>query len=269
MKYILVTILCCLGLGACLGRGGGKSLTAERPRQASVRVPERYSYRIAAVHPHDPSSYTQGLYWDRGRLYEGTGLYGESALLETDPATGKALRRESLPAELFGEGIARLGDTIYQLTWQEGRALLYDAATFRRIGEFRYPGEGWGLTTDGSVLYASDGTSRIRVLDPRDFSVKREIFVIAEGRAQEYLNELEWIGGELWANVYMTDLIVRIDPATGEVTGVIDLTGLLPEADRTPQTDVLNGIAWDRETGRIFVTGKRWSKLFEIEPVGR
>lgn len=155
------------------------------------------------------------------------------------------------------------------MTWQEGRALLYDAATFRRIGEFRYPGEGWGLTTDGSVLYASDGTSRIRVLDPRDFSVKREIFVTAEGRAQEYLNELEWIGGELWANVYMTDLIVRIDPATGEVTGVIDLTGLLPEADRTPETDVLNGIAWDRETGRIFVTGKRWSKLFEIEPVGR
>ena len=269
MKYILVTILCCMGLGACLGRGGGRSLGTEQSEGASVRVPDRYSYRIVAVYPHDPDSYTQGLYWDNGTLFEGTGLYGESALLETELKSGKALRRESLPAEFFGEGIARLGDTIYQLTWQEGVALLYDAATFRRIGQFRYTGEGWGLTTDGTLLYASDGTSRIRVLDPRDFSLKREIFVTTEGRPQEYLNELEWIDGELWANVYMTDQIVRIDPATGVVTGVMDLTGLLPEADRTPDTDVLNGIAWDETTDRIFVTGKKWNKLFEIVPVKR
>lgn len=269
MKYIFLTILCCVGLGACLGRGGGKSLPREQSAQNSIRVPDSYSYRIVAVYPHDVSSYTQGLYWDEGSLYEGTGLYGASALMQTDLKTGKSLRREPLPAELFGEGIARLGDTIYQLTWQEERALLYDAATFRRIGEFRYSGEGWGLATDGTVLYASDGSSRIRVLDPRDFTPIREIDVTIEGRPQEYLNEMEWIDGELWANVYMSDRIVRIDPLTGVVTGVVDLTGILPEADRTPQTDVLNGIAWDKSTGRIFVTGKNWNKLFEIEPVKR
>ncbi len=173
----------------------------------------------------------------------------------------------TLDDKYFGEGIALLGGKIYQLTWLEGEALAYDAATLKRTGEFAYQGEGWGLTTDGKLLYMSDGTSEIRVVDPSDFSIKNSFEVSLGGRRVNMLNELEWIDGHIWANIYMGNSIVIINPGNGNVEGVIDLTGLLPLADYAPDTDVLNGIAYDAAAGRIFVTGKKWNKLFEIEIV--
>lgn len=228
---------------------------------------ERYTYVVRNTYPHLTTSYTQGLQFTDGELWEGTGEYGHSVLQRLDLATGKADVKVRLPRSEFGEGITLLNGEIYQLTWMNNTAHVYDRETLRKIRDFRYPGEGWGLTTDGKKLYMSDGTAYIHVLDPATFSRERSIPVTYEGQSVEMLNELEWIDGKIWANVYTTDQIVLIDPATGVVGGVVDLTGLLPESDRTAQTDVLNGIAYDAATERIFVTGKRWDKLFEIEIV--
>ena len=172
-----------------------------------------------------------------------------------------------LPRSEFGEGIALLGGKLYQLTWQSNTAHVYslEDGKLRKIRDFRYPGEGWGLTTDGEKLYMSDGTSTIHTVDPATFRREKRVTVTYKGAPVEYLNELEWIGGKIWANVYTTDQIVVIDPATGVVEGVVDLTGLLSETEMTATTDVLNGIAYDAEGDRIFVTGKNWPKLYEIE----
>lgn len=264
MKYIF-SILVCVGVAA--GCGGRRASSATE--RAADQPATAYTYRIKNVYPHDESAYTQGLYMLDGALYEGTGQYGASALRRVDLETGRVGREVKLPENVFGEGIAQLDGKIYQLTWREGRAFVYDARTFERLSEFRYTGEGWGLTTDGKRLYMSDGTSRIRVLDPATFREEGDLVVIRDGRAVEALNELEWIDGEIWANVFMTNEIVRIDPESGRVTGVVDLTGILPPADHTPKTDVLNGIAWDSVANRIFVTGKNWKKLFEIEVLPR
>ena len=183
------------------------------------------------------------------------------------PSTSKPGAR--LPQEDFGEGITLLDGKLYQLTWQSNKAYVYDLETGKKIKEFRYPGEGWGLTTDGQKLYMSDGTANIYTLDPATFKREKRTTVTLKGIAINFLNELEWIGGKLWANVYTTDQIVIIDPATGVVEGVVDLTGLLPDEEVTPTTDVLNGIAYDAAGKRIFVTGKNWSKLFEIEIIGK
>ena len=230
-------------------------------------APVSYGYREIASYPHDNTAYTQGLYWHDGYLYEGTGTEGASSLRKVDLTTGQVLQKIDLDKKYFGEGIALLDGKIYQLTWQHGLGFIYDAETFRQVGDFQYAGPGWGLTTDGTHLYMSNGSERIDVIDPNGFKKVRTIEVYTDSQKVENLNELEWIEGEIWANVYTSDQIVRIDPATGAVTGVIDLRGILKTADKEINTDVLNGIAYDAACKRIFVTGKNWKKLFRIEVV--
>jgi glutamine cyclotransferase len=198
-------------------------------------------------------------------MWEGTGQHGESRLQRIDLTTGKADVVAELPEADFGEGITLLGDKIYQLTWTSNKAYVYDLKSERRIKIFRYPGEGWGLTTDGEKLYMTDGSARLSTIDPETFKRTQSVTVTYNGNPLQLLNELEWIEGKIWANVYTTDKIVIIEPTTGVVEGVIDLEGLLPESEQTPSTDVLNGIAYDSVEKRIFVTGKNWSKLFEIK----
>lgn len=229
-----------------------------------LAAPRYYDYRVEQSYPHNEAHYTQGLIFAHGTLYEGTGMNGESLLAQVDLMSGKRVRSVDLDDKYFGEGITLLGDKMYQLTWQSGKALVYNVHNFKVVEQFDYQGEGWGITTDGEVLYMSNGSNKITVRNADDFSIIRTISVYTERGALNYLNELEWIDGELWANVYMTDYIARIDPKTGLVVGVVDLAGLLPAADRTPRSEVLNGIAYDKSSGRIFVTGKYWSKMFEI-----
>ena len=224
----------------------------------------RYSYEVVATWPHDRRAFTQGLVFRHGNLLESTGLNGQSTLREADMKTGAILKQVEVPAQFFAEGLAVLGDRAYQLTWQNHKGFVYDVDTFRLEREFAYEGEGWGLTTDGRVLILSDGTSQIRFLDPATFQVRRTIKVVADGKPISRLNELEWINGEIFANVWQTDEVVRIDPATGVVRGTIDFSGLLAPQDRGPETDVLNGIAYDAESDRLFITGKRWPKIFEV-----
>jgi glutamine cyclotransferase len=232
-------------------------------------APVRYSYRVIHAWPHDPAAFTQGLVFRDGDLLESTGLNGESTLREVELQTGRVLKRISLPPEYFAEGLAFIGSRAYQLTWQNHRGFIYDVDTFRPEGEFTYEGEGWGLATDGSLLVMSDGTSRIRFFDPAGFRLVREIHVTESGKPVERLNELEWIKGEIFANVWQTDEVVRIDPSSGVVRGVVDFSGLLPVNERRPDTDVLNGIAYDAAGGRLFVTGKRWPEIFEVRLIPR
>lgn len=273
-SYILVFAAVVVAL-SCGGRGskvqdgeeaGNDTETSHTMRQQG---PVFYSYKVRNVYPHDTDSYTQGLYWDNGYLWEGTGEYGNSKLRKVRLDTGMPVKEISLVEKYFGEGIALLDGLIYQLTWREGEAFVYDAATFEKVDSFTYQGEGWGLTTDGEKLYMSDGSNKIKILNPEDFSVITT-FEVKDGRQPvAMLNELEWIDDKIWANVYLSDEVVIIDPATGQLTGRIDFSGLLPRNEIRPYTDVLNGIAYDPETGRIFVTGKKWHKLFEIELVER
>lgn len=227
-----------------------------------------YSYHIVQEFPHDPDAFTQGLVYADDVLYEGTGLNGESTLRRVALESGKVLESTALDPVHFGEGIAIVGDRIYQLTWQTGTAFVYDRETLRSLTTFSYPTEGWGLTTDGERLIMSDGTNQLFFRDPETFREQSRIAVCNGDQPVPNLNELEYVDGEVWANVWQTDRIARIDPGTGHVTGWIDLTGLLPVAESEEwQVDVLNGIAFDAETDRIFVTGKLWPKLFEIELV--
>ena len=260
MKRSFTVLLAGLLLAAC----GGNTARARKPAAEPLQ-PKRYSYTVQRVYPHLTTSYTQGLQFADGVLWEGTGQHGESVLQTLDLETGRAKVVARLPRSEFGEGIALLDGKVYQLTWQSNKAYVYDAATGEKLREHRYPGEGWGLTTDGRKLYMSNGSEYIYTLDPATFKREKSIVVTAAGEPVNFLNELEWIDGKIWANVYTTDLIVIIDPATGVVEGVADLAGLLSESEMTPATDVLNGIACDPATGRIFVTGKNWPKLFEIK----
>ena len=232
--------------------------------------PSTFGYRVVSEYPHDRRAFTQGLVYLDGVLYEGTGLNGQSTLRRVDLETGEVLQAVGLSEEYFGEGIAVLGDRIYQLTWKNGVCVVFDRETFELQEAFTYETGGWGLTTDGERLIMSDGTNRLFVRDPETFAELDTIDVYDGVRAIWNLNELEVVDGEIWANVWQTDLIARIDPATGQVTGWIDLTGLLSEKERERHpVDVLNGIAYDPETDRLFVTGKLWPKLFEIEVVPR
>ncbi len=226
-----------------------------------------YSYEVVRSWPHDPTAFTQGLVCHEGDFLESTGLNGESTLRDVDRKTGRVLKKISVPARYFAEGLAVIGGKAYQLTWQNHTGFVYDVATFQQEGEFSYEGEGWGLTTDGHLLVLSDGTNQLRFIDPATFKVVRTIAVTAAGRPVNRLNELEWVEGEIFANVWQTDEVMRIDPATGLVRGIIDFSGLLSPLDRTPQTDVLNGIAYDPEHHQLFVTGKRWPMIFEVRLV--
>ena len=254
--------LLAMTLAACSGRT--KTLRTETPA-ATPAAPRTYTYRVIESYPHSTDSYTQGLLFADGVMWEGTGEYGHSRLQRIDLETGRTDVVATLPRSEFGEGIALLDGKIYQLTWENNKAYVYDAATGRQLRTFAYAGEGWGLTTDGERLYMSDGSEYLRILDPETCRVQRSVPVTFRGAPVQLLNELEWIDGKIWANVYVTDQIVIIDPASGIVEGVIDLRGLLPDEEIAPDTDVLNGIAYDAASERIFVTGKRWSKLFEIE----
>ncbi|MBD0426516.1 glutaminyl-peptide cyclotransferase [Aquisalinus flavus] len=225
-----------------------------------------YGYSIVNTYPHDQGAFTQGLLWKDGHLYESTGRNGESTVRKVDLETGEVLQRHDVPFEYFGEGLVDWNGQLINLTWRAGKAFVLDQETFEVEGEFTYPGEGWGITSNGAQLIMSDGSDRLRFLDPETFEEVSSLRVTARGQPVGRLNELEWIEGEIWANVWQSNAIVRIDPATGGVTGVIDLTGLSQMAGIGPSRDfVLNGIAWDKDGGRLFVTGKYWPALFEIE----
>lgn len=221
-------------------------------------------YKIVKSHPHDPGAFTQGLFFHDGFLFEGTGLHGRSSIRKVDIETGKVLQAVELPAEFFGEGITPWGDRLIGITWQQQTAFVLDLKTFKLWRKFSYAGEGWGLTQNGRELIMSDGTAELRFLDPLNFKELRRLRVTADGRPLDLLNELEWVEGEIWANVWQSDRIARIDPKTGRVTGWIDLAGL--HTQRSGQgDDVLNGIAYDAKGKRLFVTGKLWPRLFEIQ----
>lgn len=239
-----------------------------QPRPALHRqtVPE-YGFKIVQIYPHDPNAYTQGLVYHKGFLYEGTGLNGRSSLRKVRLETGEVLQKIDLPPTYFGEGIAMLGNKIFQLTWKAHTGFVYDAVTFRELRTFSYPGEGWGLTTDGHNLYMSDGTPEIRVLKPDTFKEIRRIKVHDGTVPVQELNELEYINGEIFANVWQTDKIARISLRTGKVVGWIDLAGILSPVYRRTADAVLNGIAYDAKGKRLFVTGKLWPNLLQIELV--
>ncbi|HOU39691.1 MAG TPA: glutaminyl-peptide cyclotransferase [Promineifilum sp.] len=229
--------------------------------------PPVYTFEIINTYPHDPTAFTEGLVFFDGTLYEGTGRWGESALREVALETGAVLRNLPLDAQYFGEGIAVLNDRVYQLTWQEGTGFVYDRATFAPLQTFSYTHEGWGITHDGARLIMSDGTPVIRFWDPETLQETGRITVRDNNGPVNRLNELEYVDGEIWANIWLTDLIARISPKTGDVLGYIDLTGLLDTSGLTQPVDVLNGIAYDAAGGRLFVTGKLWPSLFEIRVV--
>ena len=228
-----------------------------------------YTYKVMATFPHSRTSYTQGLQIVDGELWEGTGEYGTSRILRVDLASGKALQSRANSANEFGEGITVLDNKIYQLTWTNGKLHVYDRKTLKLLATHTYKGEGWGLTSDGEKLYMSDGTSTIRILDPATLKQVGSIKVTLQGQTLNLLNELEWINGKIWANVYTTDQIVIINPQSGVIEGIVDLRGILPVKEYDNKTDVLNGIAYDKATKRIFVTGKNWSKLFEIKIIAQ
>ena len=226
-----------------------------------------YTYMILNTYTHDRDALTQGLVLENGVLYEGTGLYGKSSLRKVDLETGKVLQVHRLPSAYFGEGITIFGDTIIQLTWQSKRGFVYDKNSFEVLREFTYKTEGWGITNDGKRLIMSDGTSTLYFLDADTFIVIGQVQVYDSNVPVANLNELEYIRGQVYANVWHTDSIAIIDPDSGRVTGWIDLSGLLPPQTDGMPVDVLNGIAYDTEAGRLFVTGKLWPSLFEIELV--
>ena len=232
-----------------------------------AQTPE-YGYQVVHSYPHDPNAFTQGLEYRAGFLYEGTGLKGHSSLRKVKLETGKVLQQIDLDPEYFGEGITVLNQKITELTWQSETGFVYDQSSFRKERTFSYLGEGWGLANDGQNIYMSDGSPQIRVWDPATLKEKRRILVVDRGQPVLNLNELEWVRGELYANIWQKDVIARISPADGRVLGWIDLTGILSAEDRSrQQVDVLNGIAYDVLGNRLFVTGKLWPKLFEIKLV--
>jgi len=227
--------------------------------------PKQYTYRVVQTYPHDTKAYTQGLLFDDGYLYESTGLKGKSTLRKVNLQTGEPLRLIDLPTEVFGEGLALVDDKLIQITWQDQVAFVYQKDDFKLLKRINYNiREGWGLTYDGTFLLMTDGSATLYFLDKDHLTEVHRIEVCDNKGPVFQLNELEYINGELWANVYTTDDIVRIDLKTGVVVGRINLSGLLKNSDKTQQTDVLNGIAYDEKTGKIYVTGKNWPKLFEI-----
>jgi len=222
---------------------------------------------VVHVYPHDPEAFTQGLVYLDGLLYEGTGLNGQSTLRRVDLETGEVLDSRSLPDQFFGEGIAIIDDRIFQLTWLSNVGFIYDLMSFEQIDSFGYPTQGWGLTYDGTHLIMSDGTPTLHFMDPETLEDVRTLQVLDQGTPVHRLNELEYIDGVVYANVWKTDRIARIDPESGEVIDWIDLSGLLAHGDAADRVDVLNGIAYDAVLDRLFVTGKLWPNLFEIEVV--
>jgi glutamine cyclotransferase len=235
-------------------------------RVSQAGIPE-YGYEIVHAYPHDPLAYTQGLFYLDGFLYEGTGLNGRSSVRKVRLETGEVLQQRDIPEQYFGEGIVNWKDRLMEITWRSQTGFIYDLGTFAPRSQFSYPGEGWGLTQDGRRIIMSDGTSELRFWDPETLRETGRVMVTEDGRPVPELNELEWVKGEVYANVYQTERIARIDAGSGKVVGWIDLAGILSAADRVREVDVLNGIAYDAKGDRLFVTGKLWPKLFEIRLV--
>ncbi|KGB54521.1 Glutamine cyclotransferase [Sphingopyxis sp. LC81] len=244
------------------------ALLVDPPAAATPAPIERCGYRIVETFPHEATSFTQGLFWDEGHLYEATGQYGQSRVARLDLKTGKALAQTKLPSDQFGEGITRWGDQIIGVTWQGGVGNRWSIKDLKPVGTFKYEGEGWGVSMVDGSLVLSDGTTELRFFDPATMKEQRRVTVRFGGRPISMINELETIDGQIWANVWMTDFIVRIDPATGNVVSLVDLTGLKADAGVSGTDSVLNGIAWDAKTKRLFVTGKYWPKLYEIALAG-
>jgi len=252
-------------LNATAWKNGQRQTASIAIKLKSNIKPIEYTYRIVKSYPHDPAAYTQGLFYYNGYLYEGTGQQGASSLRKVELETGKVLQSVNLSREYFGEGIAMLDDKIYQLSWTNGTGFVYEAATFKPLNTFSYTTQGWGLTTNGKELVMSDGSNIIYFREPNGFGELRRIEVSDNNGPVKMLNELEYINGKIYANVYLSDMIVIINPETGVVEGNINMQGLLKPTERTGKEDVLNGIAYDPEHNRIFVTGKYWGKLFEVE----
>ena len=238
-------------------------LTAAFASETAFAAVKSYRVKVVKEYPHDTGSYTQGLFFRDGQMYESTGQYGSSTFRKVDLATGKPLRKLDFARKYFVEGSVCLGDDLYILTWSNRVAFIYDMNTLSYKSTKSYPREGWGLTTDGSQLIASDGSASLYFMNP-DLSVTRKVTVRLAGRPMRFLNELEYIDGKIWANVYTSDLILIINPADGNVEATVDCSGLLPDSLRGPDTDVLNGIAFDPATGKIYLTGKNWPRLYEV-----
>ena len=247
---------------------GTAAAVSQSPLRAGSAAPTA-GYRVVHTYPHDRDAFTQGLEFVDGSLFESTGLNGRSSIRKVQLETGRVLRRRDVSQAHFGEGITIWRSQLFELTWQSHVALVYDSDSFEPRGSFAYSGEGWGLTHDLTSLIMSDGTAALRFLDPTTFKERRRVSVTDAGRPVSNLNELEYVNGQVFANVWTTDRIARIDPQTGRVLGWIDLAGLLPAKDRGNGDAVLNGIAYDEKGGRLFVTGKLWPSLFEITIVPR
>ena len=253
---------------ATLARASLVALAVGLGANAQAAIPV-YAFMVKHSYPHDAKAFTQGLYIKDGVLYESTGMKGESSIRRVQLETGRVLQKKDIADEYFGEGIAPVGNEIVALTWTSKVGFVFDAKTMSLKRKFTYNGEGWGLTSNGKDVYMSDGTPAIRILDGATLKEKRRIEVSADGKPIPMLNELEWVEGQIFANVWGSDVIARIDPADGKVVGWIDLTGLADKSWTRGTDDVLNGIAYDAANKRLFVTGKHWPKLFEIELVER
>lgn len=238
----------------------GAQPPAEVPIPVEVAVP-------VARYPHDPRAFTEGLFIDRGELWESTGMVGRSSVRKVDLATGRVLKQVVIPPPYFGEGIVPWQGQVLSLTWQNGTGFRWDRGSLKKLGSFRYSGEGWSLTSTGSELVMSDGTETLRFIDPKSFKVKRRLRVTVQDRPLRMINELEWVNGQVLANIWMTDYVVRIDPVSGKVVGVIDLSRIHRESGATGSNQVANGIAFDQRNGKLYMTGKEWPALFEVKLV--
>lgn len=258
-NYLILVLALAL---SCFQCGNG-----DVPPKATANAngpPAKYGYQIVNIWPHDSNAFTQGLILMDGKLLESTGEEGRSSLRRVELETGKVLKKVDVPVPYFAEGIAMLNGKVYQLTWQHHIGFIYDAETFERTGQFNYAGEGWGLTTDGQSLILSDGSTRIRFINPADFTVTKTISVTDGSTPIDQLNELEYVNGEIYANVWHDNRIAVINPQNGHVNSWIDLNGLMPEGELHDPEAVLNGIAYDQANNKLFVTGKLWPRLFEI-----
>jgi glutamine cyclotransferase len=266
--FLAFFALCGAGFGVWRSRAvqvSQISQATQQTTQAPTVYAEKLGWKVIGIHPHDVRAFTQGLTWHEGGFYEGTGQEGKSQLRRVEFPSGRVLQKRNLPPEVFGEGIALAGDKIYQLTWQTRVGYVYDRASFKLLRQFTYPNEGWGLTYDGQNLIQSDGSAILTYLDPQRLQPVRQLKVTMNGQPLARLNELEWVNGEIWANVWQSDWVVCIDPISGQVLRYFDFKNLLPDKMRTGREDVLNGIAYDAEKKRLFLTGKWWPKLFEIK----
>lgn len=251
---------------ACVSCGNDSNKALTRVETAPADAPvAKYGYQIVNIYPHDSNAFTQGLILVDGKLLESTGQAGSSSLRSVELTTGKILKKVDVPVPYFAEGIAVLNGKVYQLTWQHNMGFIYDARTLEKVGQFNYQGEGWGLTTDGKSLIMSDGSSRLKFLDPANFQVTRTVSVSDNKTPVQQLNELEFVQGEIYANVWHDDRVAVIDPQSGRVKAWLNLEGLMPEGELQDSEAVLNGVAYDQASDKLYVTGKLWPHLFEIK----